>query len=272
MIMKPQEEKLDVKTMVYGKTKEVTLPSGFNATIRESNGNDDDIITNSATSRDGSNINNYIAAIIVKTDLPFAVNGKVTQNNIGKMLLADKYAILIQSRILSLGKEFTFPIRWGDQEQPDYYTEDLEQYIWDYNEKFPEVGDDNHFEYRIKPYPKGAYDNVEFDTSSGKKLKIGLLNIAGEKSILLLPATEQTINSEIKARGLELYNASTNNWDKVENFTMFTKADMIEIRKMVNTLDPTLELMTEVVNPRDEKSKQKFPIVQFGDFFFPEEI
>lgn len=268
--MTNQEEKKDVRELVYGNTTTFKLPSGYEMTIREQNGNDDDILTNKALATDLSNLDAFIAAIVVKTDLPFNLNGKLTLEGTKKLPLRDKYFILIKTRVFSIGETLQFPYHWEDSEQPDTYSEDLTQYLWDYNEPLPQVGEEGYFSERIEPYKLDALEPIKIVTPSGKTLSFNVLNNAGEKYLLNLPKEQQTKNSNLKARNLNL--KTEVGWEKVEHFGMFSRADMEYIRKKVKEYDPEIMLLTEVTNPRETTIKNSFPILQLGGFFFPEEI
>ncbi len=269
--MQVATEKVEAKELVYGNTETFLLPSGFEVTIREQNGNDDDILTNKATAQDMSNFDIFIAGIVVKTDLPFNVNGRLTVDGAKRLLLRDKYFILFKSRIHSIGKEISFDYSWSKKEKADNYTEDLTNYIWDYNETFPVEGDDNYFSERIKPYQKECYNPVVITTPSGKEIRLNLLNGIGEKFLLQLPESEQTKNKELEARNIELKN-DKGVWEKIKNFTMFNLKDMGYIRKVVAEIDPSLTLTTKVENPKDQSQSDNFPILALKSFFFPEEI
>lgn len=268
--MQTPTEKVEAKELAYGNTSTFLLPSGFEVTIREQNGNDDDILTNKATSTDMSNFDIFISGIVVKTDLPFNVNGRITVDGAKKLLLRDKYFLLFKSRIHSIDKMIDFDYQWDDSKEVDKYTEDLTNYVWDYSEALPQKGEENYFSERIQPYQKECYEDVLLTTPSGKELKLNLLNGIGEKYLLQLTAEQQTKNKELEARNLQL--KTEKGWEKVKNFGVFNLTDMRYIRKVINEIDPSLTLTTEVRNPRKENLMDKFPILALKSFFFPEEI
>lgn len=268
--MQTPVEKVDAKTLVYGNTETFTLPSGFSVTIREQNGNDDDVLTNRVTSEDMSNFDIFIAGIVIETDLPFNVNKRLTVEGARKLLLRDKYFILLKSRINSIGKEISFEYQWGDSREPDNYTEDLTQFVWDYSKPFPQPGDEDYYSDRIKPYAKGAYDSIEITTPSGKELRFNILSGIGEKYLLQLSPEAQTKNQELQARQLEI--KGEKGWEKVTNFAVFTTSEMRYLRKIVSELDESVVLGSEVRNPRNPEMFDRFPIMSLRGFFFPEEI
>ncbi|GAH38907.1 unnamed protein product, partial [marine sediment metagenome] len=66
------------------------------------------------------------------------------------------------------------------------------------------------------------------------------MNGYGEKYLMGLPLDQQSINAELRGRGLELKVGK--NWVKVQSFKNFTPIDMMEIRKDVEDNDITTNL------------------------------
>lgn len=257
--------------LAYGRTTTFLLPSGYEVTIREQNGNDDDILSNVSTARDMSNFNIFISSLIVNTNLPFAVGGKLTNESAKKLLVKDKYYILIMSRIHSIGDELRISYQW-DKDRPRVdYIEDLNRYVWDYSKKFPEEGDENYDKERIEPYiiPE-PYGQQVIELKSGKKLRFNLFNGESELFMLRLPETEHTNNSEIKARNLEEYVGD--GFVKVQTFRNYTPREMSELRKLIKIADPPFNAFSELQNPDNLDQVVNFPILGVNDFFYPEEI
>lgn len=255
---------------LYGKTFKFILPSGYYVVIREQNGNDDDIISNRATAKDLTNFNIFLSSLIIDTNLPIATNGKITRDNIDKILLRDKYAIIFASRIHSMGAELQFEFSWPIEEGgPQNYVEDLHNYFWDFKEPLPEQGEPGYSPHHVKPYPSDAYGTQELTLSSGKQLRFRYLDGIGEKEIMRLPVEEITRNAELKARGLE--QLLDGKWVKVSNFMYFSKKEMAELFKFFRTNDPDFNAITELENPKTGEII-KYPLLQAEDFFFPQEI
>lgn len=259
--------------MLYGQKKQLVLPSGYEVTIREQNGHDDDILSNASTVQDLSNIDIFLSSLIIQTDLPFATGGKLSTADMGKMLLRDKYYLLFASRIHSMGNIIKFTFDWGKDNGGEVeYVDDLNNFVWDYSKPMPEKDDEAYYPYRIEPYVGvggAAHGKQEIKLQSGKELRFELLNGKAEKVLLKLKREEQTRNSEIKARGLELKHEGS--WVKVDNFVYFTKRDMAELHKKINELDPSFRGITELENPQT-KEITYFPIMNTTSFFYPEEI
>ena len=267
--MEPVKQELTAQEQVIGKTVEFIAPSGGLFVIREQNGDDDDLISNSHYAKNGDHLNHFIAAIVVSTDT--TSSKRLTAKDVLNMKVRDKYAILLKSRIFSLGSEIRFEYDWGsDRGGKVEYTEDLNQFIWDYSdEDFPLIGDEGYNESRIRPYLDGKSTHRELELSSGKKIRYEYLNGVSERYLLELPPVKLTKNAELKARNIEQY--VDNQWHKVESFRYFTPGDMREIRDDAKLYDPETMLTSELENPKTGE-KIHFPVILAPDFFFPGEI
>lgn len=261
------------KLEMFGRTMKVMVPSGRVFTIREQNGNDDDVLSNPITMNDLTNIDNFLTGILITEE----VEGKetaVTLKTVTELPNNDRYFLLIQSRVFSLGNNLVFTFDWGaDNGGKVTYTEDLSKYLHDYTKPFPVKGDSDYFEYKIPPYPANSdiHSKFYFEVTSGKKFRFGLMTRQGEKWMMKLPAEELTRNSELRARNLEYLSGEGDAWVKVENFAMFSKRDLIEIKKAVTEVDPTYQFITEVENPKTGQIINH-PMMTSSDFFFPVEI
>lgn len=255
---------------LYGKLATLLLPSGSTVTIREQNGDDDDIISSFMTGQDSVGpINRFVAAIIIKHDYNFAdKSGVLTAKEVLNIPLRDKYFILMASRIFSISPSIKFNWDWQNDRPEVPYEEDLVQYMWDYKKEFPQIGDPAYFKYRIQPYQEHK-SNIEVDLSSGKKIRFYLLDGNGESYIMGLPDSQKSINTPIRARRLELFD--NGNWMKVESFKVFKSYEMAELRDAINTYDKTFDGLTDLNNPYTNEVVS-IPLLSIPDFFFPREI
>ncbi len=269
--MEPVKKEPTAEEQVLGQTVDFTLPSGKHVTIREQNGDDDDLISNAYQAKNGNHLNMFIAAVVVKTDL--TANGRLTSKDVLNMKVRDKYAILIKSRCFSLGASITFEYDWGsDNGGKVEYTEDLAQYIYnDYSDldNFPMIGDEDYFEFRIRPYLEQGEEVREFELFSGKKIRYKYLTGVSERKLLELPPQQLTKNAELRIREIEEF--VDNQWHKVESFRYYKAQDMKELRDDVKMYDPDTNLLSELEHPRTGEL-QAFPIILAPDFFFPGEI
>lgn len=265
---------------LYGRTYEVLLPCGSKVTLREQNGNDDDVISSFNKGEvESTSFNRFVAGLVVDNNFPFVKTpGKsLSVKEVLQMPLNSKYFIIMVSRIFSLGEMLYFEWDWKDGNKPVPYEDDLTQYLWDYEITFPEPGDPIYNKERIKPYTitKDSEGNIEyhrqFTLKTGKTIKYDLLNGHGENYLLKLPVDKRTANSTIKARNTCLWVEEKGDWVKIENFKFFTPREMAEIRAGILDTDPSFEGLTTIENPVNGESSQ-LPLLHIPDFFFPREI
>jgi len=261
---------------VHGDVLSLITPSGYQVTIRQQTGEDDDILSSAEGVMDGTSSNKFIQGIVVHTDI--TENGKFNLDTARNIKLCDKYFIMVASRIFSIGQTLKFTYEWLEKKKgvssklPVEYEEDLGLYIWDYgdeNKPFPKLGDEDYFQHRIKPHKFGKDTSREFKLGSGKALKYSFMNGHGERWLMDLPEERQSVNAELLARNLEL--KIKDEWVKVQNFKSFTPIDMREIRNEIIENDTIVSLITELQHP-ETKEIFEFPIVGSADFFYPREI
>jgi hypothetical protein len=263
----------DLQHLALGKTATTMCPSGRVFLVREQNGNDDDLISNPVARKDLSNYDNFLLAVCLK-EMVGDQEKPVTMSTITNLLSNDRTHLLFFSRIHTLGNEMKFTFDWGPD--PDRggkfpYTEGLSQYLHDYTKDFPNKGDEGYFKYKIPPYPENAYEPKEFTTSYGKVLRFSLYNRNSEKYTLKLDPEQMTTNAQLKAMELSL-KGEGNTWQRIENFAMFPKKEMLEIHKLVANISNTQYMpMTEITHPKTNEVIE-FPILASEDFFFPTEV
>lgn len=179
---------------VYGNILTLTTPSGYQITIREQTGDDDDILSNAKGVMDGDSSNKFIQGIVIHTDI--TPNGKFNSDDARALKLCDKYFIMVASRIFSIGQMIKFEYQWDNIEIPTSYEEDLSLFIWDYGKKpFPELGDSEYYKYRIIPHKFGKDKTREITTKSEKLVRYTFMNGYGEKYLMGLPLDQQSINA-----------------------------------------------------------------------------
>lgn len=252
------------------RTHQFIAPSGFSYTIREENGEDEEILSNQADAQNGNmNLTKFIAAIVVDTD--FTEHGKLTIQDALNLPFLDRYTILLQNRIFSLGSVLDFQFTWPGEETPVTYEQDLHELLFeDYSKPIPEE-EKAAKPFAIPQYPDQElaralhYRNYELTLSSGKQIKLDWADGNAEYMISKLPVNKQTRNSSLLARNLCLKVGE--NWEKVQRFHLFSVRDMAEIQKAANSMDPTTNLMVEIENPTTGET-QMYPIVIAPRFFF----
>lgn len=247
--------------------KEFTTPSGHVVTIREQNGADDDILSNTVEAATLMNLSRFIAGIVVKAD--YYENGKLNAEQAHKLPALDRYAILFQSRIFSLGDTIDFTFDWRDRGGQVQYEQDLNEFLYDYS-KEPTEEELEEKPNAIPFYPGGKkFKDFELTTSSGKLVRFDLLTASGEAWAANLPAEKQTRNAGLLARKLRLL--VNDKWETVSNFSMFSVKDMIEIRREVLTWDPVFTGNTTIENPSTHDTAE-VNVVSMKDFFYLGEI
>lgn len=256
------------KEELTGYSVTFTAPSGFEYTIREQNGADDDILSNPSEASTLINISRFIAGIVIDTNS--TANRKLTVEQAHMMPSLDRYAILIKSRILSNGEDLEFEYDWGpDGGGKSTYCQPLDEYLFDYSK---EIDDDTLASKpnAIKPYPlKDKTKDIAFSLSSGKEVKFDLLTGASESYLVNLPLEQRTQNKALVARNLCLL--VDGKWEKVSSFHLFSMKDMREIRTNVKTIDPEFSGICTLMNPHNGMSAD-INIMAIKDFFYPGEI
>lgn len=246
---------------------EFVTPSGHKVCIREQNGADDDILSNPVEAVNLMNLSRFISAIVVSAD--YYENNRLTVDQAHSLPVLDRYAILMNSRIFSLGETIDFDWDWGEKDGKVSYEQDLRDFLFDYSHT-PTEEELNAKPDAIPFYPEpGKFKDYEVILSSGKVVYFDLLTCAGESWAANLPRDKQTRNIGLMARNLRLKVGEK--LEAVSNFSMFSVRDMREIRNAVNMYDPVFEGTTTIENPVT-KEKASVAIVAMKDFFYPGEI
>ena len=269
---KPNQLKITMEnttTILNGWNREFTAPSGFKYTIREQNGADEDILSNPSEAANMMNISRFLAGIIVDTDC--TPNRLMTAEDVHNLPVLDKWAILFNSRIHSLGNTLEFEYDWGKENGGTVmYEQNLEDYLFDYAEN-PTMELLLSKPDAIPYYPMGKTSrDIEFETSRGHRFRFDLLTSHGEVYLSTLPLEKRTKNQTLIARNLRL--EVDGKWDKVTNFSMFSVKEMAEIRSKVGSLDPIFKGTTKLVNPSYPELTTDIQIVSAHDFFYLGEI
>ena len=252
------------------RTFQFIAPSGYSYTIREENGEDEEILSNQADAQNGMmNLTKFISAIVVDTD--FTSSGKLSIQDTLNIPFLDRYTILLQNRIFSLGETLQFSYTWPDQTEPTVYEQDLRELLFnDYSQPIPEE-EKAEKPFAIPAYPDQDiaralhYRDYELTLSSGKQIKLDWADGNAEYQLIKLPLNKQTRNASLLARNLKLL--VEDRWEKVQNFRLFSVKDMAEIQKAITKIDPSTNLSVEIDNPVNGETTM-FPLVTAPRFFF----
>lgn len=247
------------------RTFEFFVPSGYRYEIREQNGEDEEILSNPMDLKDLMNFTKFIQTIVVHTD--FTPSGRLTIQDALRIPVNDRYCILFQSRIFSLGETVEFAYKWdtGTVE----YEQDIRELLYDdYSEEGRSKLTEPYLNEKpdaIPYYPEGKTFAFNFKLSTGKEIKFNILDGEGERRLITLPKEKQTRNSPLICRNLQLM--VEGKWEKVQNFSGFTVKETHEIRKFVMSVDPTFEGAVDIENPTT-KEVLRYPIITAPGFFF----
>jgi hypothetical protein len=249
------------------RTLQFVAPSGHTFTIREQNGEDEEILSNPIEMRTLLHLSRFISAIVVDTDA--TTNHKLSMKDALNLPLLDRYCILFKSRIFSLGEIIEFNYEWtkpNGTKNSVLYEEDLNNFLF---ENYGEVPSDDEMDSKpdaIPLYPDPAIvEGKEFTLDSGKKIRFKAATSNSEQYIFNLPENKRTRNSELVARDLML--EVEGKFEKVTNFRIFSVRDMNEIHKLVKIWDPAFLGLTEITNP-DTNETEMYPIIGAPSFFF----
>ena len=257
---------MDTNEIFETRKLEFVTPSGHKVTIREQNGADDDILSNPVEAANLMNLSRFIASIVVEAD--YFDNKKLTVDQAHSLPVLDRYAILFNSRIFSLGETLDFDWDWGESGKYSY-EQNLHEFIFDYSQT-PTEEELNAKPNAIPFYPEaGKFKDYEITTSSGKVLRFDLLTCAGEVWATNLALEKQTRNVPLMARNLRVKVGEK--FEAVSNFSMFSVKDMREIWSAVNSYDPIFNGTTTIEHPVTHQ-KTEVSVVSMRDFFYPGEI
>lgn len=250
----------------YGKTLTFRLPSGFDVTIREQNGNDDDILSKVSNLKDGSSMGKFLSAIIIEP--------KLSMETINNWKARDKYYAIFKSRVFSLGESVTFKHKCSNTNcgKETDWEEDLTQFDNDFMVEPLKPEDEGYKEpnkYQIQKYPNGDLPTHEINLSSGKKVRFTYKNGESERKLLDIKENDISKNTELLIRNLEFFDNLK--WQKVQHFGLFNPKDMVEIRNNVKLFDSDWDAVAELNCPHCHNT-DLISLVTQPTFFFPEEI
>lgn len=235
-------------------------PSSKVFVIREQNGADDDTLSRMGVGkgREIEIMNGFLAGVVESID----GNSPVTPKDILDLGLRDKYAILIQSRIFSLGSDVKFNYAWKEDRPPAEYSEDLTKFIWDYSKPFPDNSSPDYHPQKLIPYP--AEGTIEISIKD-RMYTLDFLNGHGE--LILFADKAQSINTELIARNLSIKGAD-GVYNKVQNFAQVSSRDLSIIRSTAEKLDPIPMADVSIEDPTSGETIT-VPLLSIRDFFFP---
>lgn len=246
----------DVSNIIFkGVCKTVKLLSGREVEIREATGEDESVLSNLKSARDGDSTYEYLSRVVTEGGMP------ITVETIKSWGLNDIDYALLQARIISLGNEFVFPFTCGEHEnckKPHVYVQNLDEFT---------MG--REFSNSPKPYPQGKSTNLMFRLSTGKEVTMELFTGETQASLLALPDNTVDKNTHFLHRKMML-KSPTGVYELVTHLGMFSSRELAELRYLLAQQEPTWSPTIDITcsNPLCGKRHLINPMM-LPDFFFP---
>jgi hypothetical protein len=220
-------------------------------TIKLMTAKEEDILTSANLVKKGIHLDKLLESVVVEAGV-----------NINDLLVGDKNAILISSRVLAFGPEYEVTINDPNENEPVKVTVDLSKIqIKEIDES--KLNRKNEYDYTL-PISKA---NIKFRLlTHGDELSI-------QKDIDALQKATKSSN-EITSRYRRIITEVDGNREigHISNFVTnrLLAGDSKSLRKEISTMSPDLDLKFEYESPyTGEKEALRIP---FGvDFFYPSE-
>ena len=173
------------------KTTTFIVPSGAEYEIREQNGEDEGVLSNQADAQKLMNITKFLAGIIVHSSV---TGGACSVKQVLEIPLLDRYAIIFQSRIFSLGNTLEFEYNWGKlpngNDDKVLYEQDLNEFLFS--------------DYSKVPTEEELYDLAELFKVFGDSTRIKILYVLVESDMSVgdiaqaLNMTQSSISHQLR--------------------------------------------------------------------------
>lgn len=240
----------------------ISMPSGFKASVRETNGDDEDIVSKLRDNKEGNALYKYLANIIQVDDKP------VSFEEIIKWKVRDIYYAIMKSRMLSHGNKVVFEHTFEGTSEEKTFIEDLGFYDWDLGgDELPsQLGEEDYDPRIIQPY-RHPGDWIESETSSKKKYRFKYLTGELELKTRGMMVDDLSINDKLRLREFQLYMVS-GNWQPIMKFNILTSKEMAEIRTTLEKVDPEFTLSCKLPHPQGGRAEE-ITLLGVPGFFFP---
>lgn len=252
-----------------GEKHDIHLPTGRIATIRETNGEDDAIISKMSGAQSGESILNFVANITTHDSV---LGRKPMVDDIRAWPVSDRYYLLYKQRLINQGTLLEFRHTCSNPDcaycrdaEPQDKEQDLTEFDGDLTNPDFKAKNSN----QVRRYPNGDKVEVEFSLSSGKKLKYKILTGELEKKQLDIPQDDNNRNTKLIVRELSVFDNGV--WIPLKSFLAFKSKEMSEIRKHVDDNDP---LFDPLINFTCNLCKMPYriPLLSIPAFFWPGEL
>lgn len=253
--------KNDSRSQLFtGEEHTFTLPSGKVITIRESNGEDDGILSRMKSGSEGAHVYNYLASIIIEDH---STKTKPVASDIQEWLVNDKYYLLFKQRIVNLGQELIIAHTCENEtcKKRNEYTEDLSEMDGDLSQK-----DYKPNEKQIPKYIGGDSKTIEFTSSRKTRFQFELLTGALEQKDLDTPDDARDINNPLLSRNVKIFEQGK--WLQIFDFRRFPSKEMNEVRNFILKNDRTFNPVVSFTCPKCRTPYQA-TLFNMPVFFFP---
>lgn len=249
-----------------GREASFYCPDGRQVTIRETNGNDDEILSQISNSTNGDNIVFFLTDITLQDTV---AGKKPTVEDILNWPSRTKWYVLFKQRIHTHGKMLEFDRTCPNEKCGETYPnvidleEDYDNDLTPGSDKYVQTADPTN---RITLFEGKDHTEIQFRTSSGKEFKFKILTSLLERAALALPETALTQNYKLKIRELQVRQEDA--WIPVTNFHAYSSREMGEIRAYIKKFDPEFEPIAKCKCPKCGWP-ENVPLFNIGNFYFP---
>jgi hypothetical protein len=271
--MKPVEQ--ETLPIFEGVQHQIYCPDGRIVTMRETNGNDDEILSKLGDAGTGESVYRFLADIIEEDS---ELKRKPMARDIEEYPVNTKYFLLMAQRLINKGDTMEvnkhpcintrcFEDKAGTRRTKNDFVINLRE---DHYNEFDvsKKGYDPEADGKNKPklYPKGLDKSIEFVSSSGKKFKFDICTGVHEKEQLAESADAQSQNSKLRLRKLQIWN--NDQWQLVTNFHWIRSKEMDEIRAYIDKYDTLFDPLVELTCPKCKMSDYS-ALLGMTAFYFP---
>lgn len=258
--MKNERPKVAESQIFTGEEHEVHLPSSKVVVIRESNGEDDGILSRVKDSSDNTNILNYLSSIIVEDR---DIKKKPAPSDILEWLSNDKWYLLLKQRIINLGPDFVVINTCGNPKckTKTEYLEDLSEIDGDLSQK-----DYKAKGIQVYKYEFGDKKTLEYTTTRKNAFQFDLMTGIGERKLLDVPDNDRDLNQVLLARNIRFYLGGK--WIPLFDFRRFPSKEMNELRGYVMKQDKMFEPRVTFDCPKCSLHQEAI-IFNIPVFFYP---
>lgn len=216
------------------------LPSCKMVTYRETNGDDDGMVSRIADIANGDNFTNFISSIVIK-DEQF-LNGKPSPQDVKQWKTNDRFSLLLKQRIFNRGAELEFEHICSNPkcERPNEQTRNLSDFDTNFEEviKMNRDEQDQFFKAnpdKLPPYPMQQATSFEFNVEGLGRLQMDILTTQLEQDYEKKVGESRNSNSMLLMRNLRMLKREE--WIPITFFTNISSRVMDIIRAHVHKFD-----------------------------------